>query len=164
MRCLFSLLFVLFAAILPACEPANTLRVHFAEGDDTAENRELVREAAAWWGLDVQFVDRDYGALRVDIREHGDIREDGAKRNGVGTYNVLCDKRRMWAIAEVKTVAHEMAHAVANEGHEESDIYNLMNGHRRVNEHGEDIREDLTDAQIDRVQEKVEAFTTWCPQ
>ncbi len=93
-----------FLLLLSGCD--NTINVFLPLYTET--NRQLVIEGAAYWDLNVEFVDDPAGVLHIDIFPYP-MEIDHEERTGT-TYDMMGCRRYFWSTPEALVIAHEIGH------------------------------------------------------
>lgn len=88
--------------LLAACN-VQAIPVHMTYA--TAEEREIVEEAASRLGYGVDWRESNYGAVAIDVIRDGSGRADGKHRDW------FCH-RVIWTEEDIPTVMHELGHAL----------------------------------------------------
>lgn len=96
------------------CAEDPTIPVYMHHWVDTAATRAFVTDAAAVWGLGVDFRSRKRGSFRLTIHEHGIVIDhpgaDYVELRGESTEKFGC-RRAAWAKSEFPEIlAHELGH------------------------------------------------------
>jgi len=136
------------AALLSGCG-APAIQVHLI--DDTPEYREIVREGAAMWELEVDFVGSSELAVEVEIweRTHEELSEGTDLGHATDQYGCV---RGFWAHPHPFVVAHELGHVFWLEHRGEG---NIMHPNA-------DWSWEPTEKQLRRVQRRAARYATVC--